>query len=112
MATTRQPVGPRSAVSSVPIVGVPLEEAELKQIRPDLVFRYLSVKRSLFRRVMDVVTLKSGAPPRQPYRCPRCQPADPDVTISVIIACSHGPAGVVYVECVNGHWARYPCPTS
>jgi len=114
MATIKLPASPQSAVSKIPIVGTPLEVAEVKNIPPQLLFRYASVKPSLLQKVInkvtDVVTFKSTGPPRQPYRCPRCQASDPDVTVPVMNACSIRPSPTVDVECVNGHWARYPCP--
>ena len=81
MATIKLPASPQSAVSKIPIVGTPLEVAEVKNIPPQLLFRYASVKPSLLQKVIDKVTdvvkFKSTGPPRQPYRCPRCQASDP-----------------------------------
>ncbi len=106
--------GRSAAQSGVPIIGIPLDEADLKAIPQQELFRYSSVRRSPFRSVtdvvMDIITFKRAAPPERPYRCPSCKPSDPDVTVPVINACSRGAAPVVSVECVNGHWASYPCP--
>ena len=47
MATIELRASPKSAVSKIPIVGTPLEVAEVKNIPPQLLFRYASVKPSL-----------------------------------------------------------------
>lgn len=110
MAASGMSVGPKQVSAALPIVGTPLSREELEQTPQALRFSYRSVKPSVLQRVIDALVFKSAAPPKRPYRCPRCADSDPDVTMPVINACSRGPAGRVSVECINGHWASYPCP--
>lgn len=110
MATSGMSVDPKQASTRVPIVGVPLTQEEVEGTPQTFRFYYRAVKPSIIQRVVDALIFKSVSSPKQPYRCPRCTEADPDVTIPVINACARGPAARVSVECINGHWASYPCP--
>jgi hypothetical protein len=102
-----------AARQSLPIVGVALTDTELEKIPREQKFPFSKPKpkgRVFVGRVKDLLiggADETGAPPR-PYQCPI---GHEDVTGSVISACSMGPARYVAVQCVNKHWARYPCRT-
>jgi hypothetical protein len=98
-----------AARQSLPIVGIALTDTELEKIPREQKFPFSKPKGRVFvGRVKDLLiggADETGAPPR-PYQCPI---GHEDVTVSVISACSVGPARYVAVQCVNKHWARYPC---
>lgn len=95
----------RSRRERLPIVGITLDAAALKKIPKERRFPYSALNRRAIRDVWHVATLKySVAPPV--YQCPTCKVG---VTSLVIHACSVAPTGRVAVQCVNKHWARYPC---
>lgn len=105
MKVQRKRASQIAARKSLPIVGVALTAAELKKIPQGDKFPYSKLKRHVVETVTDLLTDPSARPPR-PYQCPI---GHEDVTVPVISACSMGPARYVAVECVNKHWARYPC---
>jgi hypothetical protein len=109
VATRNPPTGEGTALANIPIVGTPLSEDELRQIPKQALFSYSSVKPRRWDIVLDLFVFHARKRTRS-YQCPLCKPKDPDITVPVLNACSLGPAGQVYVQCVNGHWADYPCP--
>jgi len=114
MATGSVSTGPGLKAEAETIVGTPISADEFERIPEDQRFFFRSVRPSLLQKVVgaiaDAITSKSTQAPGKRYRCPKCRSTDPDVTIPVINACSRGTLGVVSVECVNKHWAYYPCP--
>ncbi len=107
-------MGPKTAVE--PIVGRVISADEWAKIPKELRYSFRAVKPSLVQKIVGAVSSvlatrsSQGGGGGGSYRCPLCVSTDPDVTILVINACSLGAAKGVSVECVNGHYAFYPCP--
>jgi hypothetical protein len=97
------------ARKSVPIVGIALTAAELKKIPRGQKFPYSKPRRNVIENIANLLTGAGAEPGAQPPRLYQCPIGHEDVTVPVVSACSMGPARYVAVECINKHWARYPC---
>jgi tyrosinase len=92
------------ALAGPTVKGVPLNNLALKRIPEARLFRFSKAEAvpSSTKQAQSAVT------PSQNYVCPVDGVL---VTAQVTSSCQIYPSGTVNVECPNGHWATYICPS-
>ncbi len=100
------------ALAGDKVTGSYLNAVALKRIADSKLFKFSKADRttSKSRAVKEIragVASTAPPPPGKTYTCPVDHV---DVTAKVQSSCQIYPAGSVFVECPNTHWATYICP--
>lgn len=97
------------ALAGTNVKGIPLNPVALKRIPDHKRFKFSKSERADFKSAaVPLPGRGTTASPPIGYICPVCTVS---VTDQVLFSCGIAPSGKVLVQCRNGDWATYVCPS-